>query len=44
VTKTAAAYIFDTIKFGEKLLLNLGARYDSYSTSGLTSPPPAPTA
>lgn len=35
VTKTAAAYAFDTITLTPKLLVNLGARYDDYSTSGL---------
>ncbi|MBO9710375.1 MAG: TonB-dependent siderophore receptor [Caulobacter sp.] len=34
ITKTAAVYAFDTIKFGEKWLLNLGLRHDSYETSG----------
>jgi catecholate siderophore receptor len=35
VTKTAAIYAFDTITLTPKLLVNLGARYDDYSTSGL---------
>jgi len=35
VTKTAALYAFDTITLTPKLLVNLGARYDDYSTSGL---------
>ena len=35
VTKTAAAYAFDTITLTPKLLVNLGVRYDDYSTSGL---------
>jgi catecholate siderophore receptor len=36
-TKTAAIYGFDTLKFGDKWLLNLGIRYDDYQTSGLTT-------
>ncbi len=35
VTKTAAIYAFDTITLTPKLLVNLGARYDDYATSGL---------
>jgi catecholate siderophore receptor len=35
LTKTAAIYGFDTIKFGEKILLNLGVRHDSYESSGV---------
>ncbi|TCS12835.1 TonB-dependent receptor [Caulobacter sp. BK020] len=34
ITKTAAVYGFDTIKFGNKWLLNLGVRRDNYQTSG----------
>ncbi|MFT4254118.1 MAG: TonB-dependent siderophore receptor, partial [Caulobacter sp.] len=33
-TKTTALYAFDTVKFTEKLLLNLGVRYDEYETRG----------
>jgi catecholate siderophore receptor len=29
-TKTAAAYVFDTLKFNEQWSLNLGLRYDNY--------------
>ena len=32
-TKTAAAYVFDTLKFDEQWSLNLGLRYDNYKTS-----------
>lgn len=35
LTKTAAIYGFDTIKFGEKVLLNLGLRHDSYESRGV---------
>lgn len=35
LTKSAAIYVFDTVTITDKLLLNLGARYDSYETSGL---------
>lgn len=31
-TKTAAAYVFDTLKFNEQWSLNLGLRYDNYKT------------
>ncbi|KAF1052713.1 MAG: putative TonB-dependent receptor BfrD [Stenotrophomonas maltophilia] len=31
-TKTAAAYVFDTLKLSEQWELNLGLRYDSYKT------------
>jgi catecholate siderophore receptor len=31
-TKTAAAYVFDTLKFNEQWSLNLGLRYDNYQT------------
>lgn len=34
ITKTAALYAFDTLKFGDKWLLNLGIRHDNYQTSG----------
>ncbi|MDB5456388.1 MAG: TonB-dependent receptor [Caulobacter sp.] len=34
VTKTAAVYAFDTLALTEKLLVNAGLRYDSYTTSG----------
>ncbi|HWU15620.1 MAG TPA: TonB-dependent receptor, partial [Caulobacter sp.] len=34
ITKTAAVYAFDTLKFGDKWLLNLGVRRDNYQTSG----------
>ncbi len=33
-TKTAALYAFDTVKLTDKLLLNVGVRYDDYSTQG----------
>lgn len=32
-TKTASAYIFDTLKFNDQWLLNLGLRYDDYKVS-----------
>ena len=35
VAKTAAIYGFDTIKFGDKWLLNLGLRHDSYDSRGV---------
>lgn len=35
VAKTAAIYGFDTIKFSDKLLLNLGLRHDSYDSAGV---------
>lgn len=35
VSKTAAIYGFDTIKLGERWLLNLGLRHDHYETSGV---------
>ena len=35
LTKTAAIYGFDTIKFGDKILLNLGLRHDSYESRGV---------
>ncbi|PIC01968.1 TonB-dependent siderophore receptor [Caulobacter sp. X] len=35
VAKTVAVYGFDTIKFGDKWLLNLGLRHDSYDSSGV---------
>jgi catecholate siderophore receptor len=34
ITKTAAVYAFDTLKFGDKWLLNLGLRRDNYQTFG----------
>ena len=34
VTKTAAVYGFDTIKFGDKWLVNLGLRHDHYESAG----------
>lgn len=34
ISKTAAVYAFDTLKFGEKWLLNLGVRYDDYQSFG----------
>ncbi len=34
LSKTAAIYAFDTLKFGDKWLLNLGVRHDNYQTSG----------
>lgn len=34
ITKTAAIYAFDTLKFGDKWLLNLGLRRDNYQTFG----------
>jgi catecholate siderophore receptor len=35
ISKTAAIYGFDTIKFGDKVLLNLGLRHDSYDSQGV---------
>ena len=35
IAKTVAIYGFDTIKFGDKWLLNLGLRHDSYDSSGV---------
>jgi catecholate siderophore receptor len=35
LTKTAAIYGFDTIKFGDKISLNLGLRHDSYESRGV---------
>ena len=35
VAKTAAIYGFDTVKFGDKVLLNLGLRHDSYDSAGV---------
>jgi catecholate siderophore receptor len=42
-TKTAAAYVFDTLKFDEQWSLNLGLRYDNYKTtsSGFATRAPA---
>jgi catecholate siderophore receptor len=34
IAKTAAVYAFDTLKFGDKWLLNLGVRYDDYRSLG----------
>ena len=34
LAKTAAIYGFDTIKFGDKWLLNLGLRHDRYESQG----------
>ncbi|WP_029910325.1 TonB-dependent siderophore receptor [Caulobacter sp. UNC358MFTsu5.1] len=34
VSKTAAIYGFDTIKFGDRWLLNLGLRHDHYESAG----------
>ena len=34
IAKTAAIYGFDTIKFGDKWLLNLGVRHDNYQSLG----------
>lgn len=34
ITKTVGVYAFDTISFGEKWLLNLGVRHDSYEVDG----------
>ena len=34
-TDTLAVYAFDSISFGEKLILNLGLRYDDYSVEGV---------
>ena len=34
ISKTAAIYGFDTLKFGDKWLLNLGLRHDNYQTFG----------
>ncbi|WP_269715052.1 TonB-dependent receptor [Caulobacter sp. NIBR2454] len=35
-TRSGGVYAFDTISFGEKWLLNLGARYDEYGVTGIT--------
>ncbi|WP_168075461.1 TonB-dependent siderophore receptor [Caulobacter sp. SSI4214] len=35
VAKTAAVYGFDTIKFGDRWLLNLGLRHDHYESAGV---------
>ena len=35
LTKTAAVYGFDTIKFGDRILLNLGLRHDRYESRGV---------
>ena len=34
ISKTVAVYAFDTLKFGDKWLLNLGIRHDNYRTNG----------
>ncbi|MFN3583981.1 TonB-dependent receptor [Phenylobacterium sp.] len=34
ITKTVGVYAFDTLSFGEKWLLNLGVRHDSYKVDG----------
>jgi catecholate siderophore receptor len=34
VSKTAAVYAFDTLKFGDRWLLNLGVRHDNYQSFG----------
>lgn len=34
VSKTVGVYAFDTLKFGEHWLVNLGVRYDSFSVDG----------
>ena len=34
ITKTVGLYAFDTISFGDRWLLNLGVRHDSYSVEG----------
>jgi catecholate siderophore receptor len=34
ISKTAAIYGFDTLKFGDKWLLNLGIRHDNYQSFG----------
>jgi catecholate siderophore receptor len=34
ISKTAAIYAFDTLKFGDKWLLNLGIRHDNYQSFG----------
>ena len=34
ISKTAGVYIFDTLSFGERWLLNLGLRHDEYSVEG----------
>lgn len=34
ISKTAAIYAFDTLKFGDKWLLNLGIRHDNYRSLG----------
>jgi len=34
-TDTLAVYAFDSINIGEKLILNLGVRYDDYSVDGV---------
>jgi len=38
---TAAAYVFDTLQFGERWRLNLGARFDHYELETATVPAPA---
>jgi catecholate siderophore receptor len=34
VTKTVGVYAFDTLSFGDRWLLNLGVRHDSYEVTG----------
>lgn len=34
ITETMGIYVFDTLAFGDKWLLNLGLRYDDYSVHG----------
>lgn len=34
LTKTVGIYAFDTVSFGDRWLLNLGVRHDSYEVSG----------
>lgn len=34
ITKTVGVYAFDTLSFGDRWLLNLGIRHDSYEVSG----------
>jgi catecholate siderophore receptor len=34
ITKTVGVYAFDTVSFGDKWLLNLGIRHDSYEVTG----------
>ena len=42
-TDTVSVYAFDTISFNERWSLNLGLRYDDYSTEQVSGTPSAPT-